>query len=91
MEVKIVQVPCISNDALHCHICTYGKKKGPIKDNITTLCRSTNLLFLIIFKIAFHVAELQENGTCIIGLKPVASIPLLVKYNDYNYNKIFYY
>ncbi|RCI06064.1 hypothetical protein CU098_013627, partial [Rhizopus stolonifer] len=28
--------------------------------------------------IIFHIAELEADGTCIIGLRPVASIPLLV-------------
>ncbi|KAJ8658391.1 hypothetical protein O0I10_005743 [Lichtheimia ornata] len=28
--------------------------------------------------IVFHIAEIEESGICIIGLKPVASIPLLI-------------
>lgn len=27
---------------------------------------------------AFHIAQVKEDGTCIIGLQPIASVPLLV-------------
>lgn len=27
----------------------------------------------------YHTAEIQEDGTCIIGLKPAATIPLIVR------------
>ncbi|KAI8878537.1 hypothetical protein K501DRAFT_325979 [Backusella circina FSU 941] len=33
---------------------------------------------ILTLMIVFHIAELEEDGLCIIGLKPVASIPLLI-------------
>ncbi|KAI9244009.1 hypothetical protein BDA99DRAFT_529537 [Phascolomyces articulosus] len=37
--------------------------------------------------IIFHIAEIEESGVCIIGLKPPASIPLLVY--DFVFNLYF--
>lgn len=37
--------------------------------------------------IVFHIAEIEETGMCIIGLRPVASIPLLVY--DFIFNLYF--
>ncbi|KAG0754083.1 hypothetical protein G6F57_013690 [Rhizopus arrhizus] len=33
---------------------------------------------IFILMITFHIAEIQDDGTCIIGLRPAGTIPLLV-------------
>ncbi|KAI9276520.1 hypothetical protein BY458DRAFT_472368 [Sporodiniella umbellata] len=38
----------------------------------------TPYIAIFILMIIFHIAEIQDDGTCIIGLKPAATIPLLL-------------
>ncbi|KAI8386977.1 hypothetical protein BD560DRAFT_383401 [Blakeslea trispora] len=38
----------------------------------------TPYIAIFTLMIVFHIAELEEDGTCIIGLQPIASIPLIV-------------
>ncbi|KAI9493500.1 hypothetical protein BDB00DRAFT_787984 [Zychaea mexicana] len=38
----------------------------------------TPFIFTFSLMLIFHIAELKDDGTCMIGLQPIASIPLLV-------------
>lgn len=37
-----------------------------------------NYLYMSIWQLMYHIAEIEESGVCWIGLQPIASIPLLV-------------
>ncbi|KAG1049005.1 hypothetical protein G6F43_008644 [Rhizopus delemar] len=38
----------------------------------------TPYIAIFILMVVYHTAEIQEDGTCIIGLKPAATIPLIL-------------